>query len=95
MKTIVIKHGEERREDLSGMKCFWLSNLTPKVKGDELIPEVRQYTKPTYPSEFNSSEKIMVRYNYDGLMGSFTWDPETQTLAGKGYGWETLTLIFE
>lgn len=95
MKTVIINRGEERKEDLKGMKCFWLTNLTKEVKGEDVLPEVKQYNKPTYPSPFEPSEKIMVRHNYDGMLAIVVWDPETKTLTGKGEGWTTLTYTFE
>lgn len=89
MKTVEIKIGQEVPFDLSKLKFSWLSSL---VKSDESVVTKK---RPTFPSEIDPSKKFTINHNYDGMIGTIVYDPETKTIKGSGYGWETMIYNFE
>jgi len=91
MKTtsVVLTLGEETPIDLSKFKYCWLTTL---VKDEETTIEKK---KPSFPSEFDHNKKFTINHNYDGMIGSVIYNPETKTIKGSGYGWKTMTYNFE
>lgn len=88
MKVISIKKGEEIPVNLSGVKEFWLNEITKEDTS------VISYRKPTFPSEFSSSSSMHCNYNYDGMTPTLTYNSETKLLKATGWGYETMTLTF-
>lgn len=84
MTTVEIRNGESIVFDLSKFKTYYLSKL---VKSEEVVVEK---ARPSYPSELEATKKFIINHNYDGMIGTVTYDPDTKTIRGSGYGWESM-----
>lgn len=89
MKSVEIFLDKEVVFDLSKFSTSWLTKL---VKSEELTIDK---IKPSYPSLMDPKKKFTINHNYDSMTGTITYDPQTKTLKGSGYGWISMVYCFE
>lgn len=89
MKTVEILIGQEVPADLSKFGVSWLTELT-RTDG-----EVEAIRKPSYPSEINNKANFVINHNYDGMVGTLTYNAKDKTIKGSGYGWTSMLYCFD
>lgn len=90
MKVITLSKGEEIKLT-ENFKEFWLNEIDKEGKEGS---EICTYAKPTYSSEFDSTQSLHCNYNYDGMTPTIKFDPDTKVLKAVGYGYNKITLTF-
>lgn len=91
MEIIKIINGEERVNEAVNYTQGWLHRV---VKDDEDRTEVL-YDKPSFTCEVSPNTRANINYNYDGMLLSIKYDPETRLLKGQGYGWKECEFIVD
>lgn len=88
MNVISLNKGEEVVINDASITEFWLTSI---VKEDDstIVKD-----KPTHPSEFSIKEPLRCNYNYDGMTPTIIFDVDSRKLKATGYGYKTLTFVF-
>lgn len=88
MQVISLNKGEEVVINDPAIVEFWLTSI---VKEDD---SVIVKDKPSTPSEFSIKDPLRCNYNYDGTTPTITFNTETRKLKATGWGYKTISLVF-